>query len=249
MNLGCFTGIIIEPAKPTLSIISFFIVLVTLFILKKTKMSTTLKISIIYAHLTALIFPFVLYSTHLGCGATCMSCYTNTLTLVSIALPTTIFLSTLAGLFIIPSLYMFSNRKLIIKNKNILNFVEKKSKKMGIKSPKIYAIDSSRPIAFSFRSFISAIFMSIGIFDILNKKEIESVVLHELYHIKQNSSIIKFSNIIIRLFSPLALLANFNHDINKEEINADRFVIKEQKTSKYLKSAKKKINKYNKFFI
>lgn len=248
MSLGCFIGITIEPIKAILSAMSIFIALITLLLLKKTKMSTALKISTIYAHLTALIFPFVLYSTHIGCGIACMSCYSNTLSLISLALPMTFLLSIMVGLVLMPTFYIFSNRKLLINNKEILNFVTKNSKKLNIKSPKIYAIDSSKPIAFSFRSFVSGIFMSIGIFDILNRKEIESVMLHELYHIKYNASIIKFSNIIIRLFSPLAILANFNHDLNKEEIAADKFVVKMQKTNKYLKSAKRKINKYNSFF-
>lgn len=248
MNLGCFVGVIIEPSKPILSIVSFSIALITLLLLKKTKMSTVLKVSTIYAHLTALIFPFVLYSTHVGCGVTCMSCYSNTLSLVSLALPTTLLLSTIGGLVLMPTFYIFSNRKLLVNNRGILNFINKNSKKMGIDSPKVYAIDSPKPIAFSFRSFVSGIFMSVGIFDILNKKEVESVMLHELYHIKHNASMIKFSNIIIRLFSPLAILANFNHDLNKEEVDADMFVVRTQKTKRYLKSAKRKINKYNSFF-
>ena len=80
----------------------------------------------------------------------------------------------------------------------------------------------------------------------LSKKELESVILHEIYHVKNSSSLFKFSTFFIRL-SPLATFTSFIEDLNKEEKDADNFAIKFQNTSKYLNSSKLKIHKYYHF--
>ena len=103
-------------------------------------------------------------------------------------------------------------------------------------------MDKAKPIACSFKSFRSAIFVSVGMLDILSKKEIQAVLLHELAHIKQRSSVLKFSSFLMNVLSPLSLLARFHHDTSKEEREADKFAIRVQRTSKYINSAKKKIS-------
>ena len=115
---------------------------------------------------------------------------------------------------------------------------------MKIKMPKIYIFDNANPIAFSFKSLKSMIFISAGLMDLLNKKEIEAVILHELWHIKRKASILTMSVSLLRFFSPLSLLARFHHDSDKEESHADRFAITTQKTDKHLKSAKTKMDKF-----
>jgi Zn-dependent protease with chaperone function len=199
---------------------------------------------IIYGHLTALVFPFVLYATHFSCSVMCMPCTENMLHLLGYALPTTLILGTLTGFIAIPILFRLSNKKSEIDVKWIINFVRKQSNRMNIKVPKMYIVDNAKPVAFSFRSLKSAIFMSVSMFEIMNKQEIKAIILHELAHIKHKSSVLKFSNSLLRFISPLSILARFNMDSGPEEERADEFVVKTQGTDKYVLSAKRKLAEY-----
>ena len=80
--------------------------------------------------------------------------------------------------------------------------------------------------------------------EILSKKELQAVLLHELAHIKEKSSALKVSSTIMNIFSPFSRLAGFGNNITKEEHKADSFVVKTQKTSKYLQAAKSKIGEF-----
>lgn len=239
--IGCFAGFSIDVDKVLLTAISISLAILFLYLIKRFNLPTKTKIGLIYGHLTALFFPFVLFTTNFACGAMCMSCYSDTAAMAGYALPSALMLGTIAGFVVIPAFYTVSRKR--IKNKEILSFVKKYASSLKIKTPKIYIIDRAKPIAFSFKSFRSAIFISVGMLDILNKKEIHAVLLHELAHIKQKSSVLKFSSSLLKL-SPLSLLARFHHDTGKEEAEADRYAIKIQKTSKHINSAKKKINNY-----
>ncbi|HLC77124.1 MAG TPA: M56 family metallopeptidase [archaeon] len=237
--IGCFEGLIITPDKIALSVLSLGLAVAALLAIKKFNLSPKIKVGLIYAHLITLLFPFVLLTTNFACGAVCsMYCYNDTTSNIAYALPTTLLLGTLAGFVVIPGFYMFSNRKTT--GREINSFVKKYSKKLRIKTPNIYLIDKAKPIAFSFRSFRSAIFISVGMLDVLNKKELQAVLLHELSHIKQKSSLLKVSFSLLRL-SPMSILGRFHHDTGKEERAADEFAARIQGTSRYVNSAKKKI--------
>lgn len=227
--------------KLLLSAVFFTFAFVTFIVLRRN-ISTKSKVALIYMHLAFLFFPFVLLTTNTACGALCMQCHNNYPALISYALPGTIAATTVAGLVFIPAFYTMSGRR-ELKNRFVRNLVKTYSRKLNIKEPCVYAINKSKPLAFSFRSIRSGIFLSIGMMDILNKKEIEAVVLHELAHIKQRASLLKFSSKLMKVFSPLSLVAKF-HDVGKEEIEADRFAIKMQKTDRHVKSAKKKIEAF-----
>ncbi len=242
MNIGCIITLI-DIEKVFLSVLSITFATIIVLALKKYNMSTKTKLFLIYSHLVFLFFPLVLLTTNLACGALCMSCYNKTMNLIIYALPSTLLLSTLAGFIVIPSFYMMSNKKREIKSKDILSFVRSQSKGLGIKTPKLYAIDKAKPIAFSFRSYKSAIFLSIGLLDIMKKKEIEAVILHELSHIKQKASAMKLSSHIM-VFSPLSALARFHHDSSEEEELADSYAIKIQGTRQYIISAKQKVERF-----
>lgn len=241
--IGCFAGFIVDIDKMLLTIVSLSLAVFFLVLIKKFNLSTKSKVGLIYGHLILLSFPFVLFTTNFACGAMCMPCQNNTATMVSYALPSAIAIGTLAGFVVIPSFYMFSNKRQV-RNNEIISFVEKYSKRVKIRMPKIYIIDKAKPVAFSFKSFRSAIFVSVGMLDILSKKELQAVMLHELAHIKQKSSVMKFSSSLFKL-SPLSLLARFHHDTGEEEKQADRFTISIQGTSRYINSTKRKIRDYN----
>ncbi len=251
MIVGCFAGFVINADKLLLMGSSVFLAAITLLILKKFRLSTKFKVGFIYSHLIFLFFPFTVLTTDVACGAACMPCANNLMNLVALALPTTFALSTIAGFFIIPGFYMFFSRKAEIKNIHVIKFVKRHSARLKIKTPKVYIIDNANPIAFSFRSFKSMIFVSAGLMDLLNKKEVGAVILHELSHLKRKASVLTMSFSLLRFFSPLSLLARFHHDSYKEEVYADRFAARIQKTDKYLKSAKRKIDEFerNKLLI
>lgn len=242
--IGCFAGFVIDADKLLLMASSLSFAIIMLLVLRKFKLSTKAKVGLIYGHLILLFFPFAILTTNVACGVGCMPCANNLANLVALALPTTLLLSTIAGFFFIPGFYMFFNKKAEIKNSHVLRFVNVHLKRMRIKMPKLYIIDSANPIAFSFRSFKSMIFVSAGLMDLLNKKEVEAVILHELCHIKRKASVLTMSVSLLRFFSPLSLIARFHYESDQEEIHADKFAIRLQKTDKYLKSAKRKIDEF-----
>ena len=100
-------------------------------------------------------------------------------------------------------------------------------------------------MAFSFRNFRSAVFLSVGLFDILKWKEVQAVILHELAHIKQKSSSLKLSTFMLRVFSPLSVLLKFQHKNTEEEEKADLLAIRMQKTDKHIRSARRKLVEYS----
>ncbi|MBI2578857.1 MAG: M48 family metalloprotease [Candidatus Aenigmarchaeota archaeon] len=241
---ACYAGFSIDPDKLLLMASSLLLAIITLLVLKKSKLSTKSKIGLIYGHLIFLFFPFVVLTTNATmCSFTC-ACTNSLLNLVSLALPTTLLISTVAGFLVIPGFYMFFSRKYEVENFHVVGFVEKHSTRMKIRMPKVYVIDNANPVAFSFRSFKSMIFLSAGLIDLLNKKEIEAVILHELGHLKRKASVLKLSFSLLKFFSPLSLLARFHHDSDEEEAYADKVAIRIQKTYRYLKSAKRKIDEF-----
>ena len=244
MLLGCFAGFVIDADKLLLIGTSVSFAVLTLLALKKFSLSTKSKVGLIYGHLIFLFFPFVVMTTDAVCGIACMSCANNLANLAALALPTTLLFSTIAAFFVIPGFYMFFSRKSEIENSHIIRFTRSYSKKLNVRMPKLYVIDNASPVAFSFRSFKSMIFISAGLIDLLGKREIEAVILHELGHLKRKASVLTTSVSLLRLFSPLSLLARFHHDSDDEEIYADRLAIKVQKTGMHVRSAKRKIDEY-----
>ncbi len=241
--IGCFAGIpLVVDDKVLLSVFSFFLAIVTLIFLKGTNFGTKTKLALIYSHLTFLFFPFVLFTTNVGCSVACAPCQNNLTSLTLLALPTTFLASTLVGAIVIPSYYIFSNKSREIKISWMTKIVTRYASKLNFPIPKIYALNKAIPAAFSFRNFKSAIFFTVGLLDVLDRKELEAVLLHEIAHIARKSSLLKLSFSILRFFSPLSVFVKFYHDSSKEEKFADGFTVKEQGTSFYLKSVKRKID-------
>lgn len=192
------------------------------------------------------MLPPFMFAFSLGCDmslldgliSNCAAKVTETAIYIGIG---TILLALLLGYFIMPRL--FGARKTIkLEDKNLIKFVEENSKKIGIKAPKLYLIDDAKPDAFSYSTLGSSIFVSMGVVELLNNKELEAVLLHELYHIKNRSSLYKFSNLSLKILSPLPRFLDYNMNLDKEELEADNFAIKEQHTSKNIINAKKKID-------
>ena len=97
--------------------------------------------------------------------------------------------------------------------------------------------DQAHPFAFSIKRNIM---ISVGMFELLSKKELDAVILHELGHIRRNASLRKVGASLIRHMFPQA----FSAVVNQEEALADAFAIQIQKTDRFLKSARRKIDNY-----
>ena len=248
--LGCFFGIPLDFSKVVLSIISISIALFLIVVLKKFNFSNKAKVALLYSHLVFLFYPFVLLTTNTACGVLCIStCYNaanSMINLTLLSLPTTLLFSTIVGFVVIPLYYVKTNNERQIKSGWIMNFVKTSSIFLSIKPPRIFAIDKANPQAFSFKHFRSAIFLSVGLFDILNRKELEAVILHELAHIKEKTSALKLSLAFFRIFSPMSILVKFHHEKTDEEKKADKLAASIQRTNKHIKSARQKIKNYEK---
>ena len=108
----------------------------------------------------------------------------------------------------------------------------------------MFFVESAEAFANTFTGWKPTIFISVGLFELLNKKEVEAVILHELYHIKQQGSFLKFSLNLLRLTSPLVAFSVCKNEFLSIEKMADLYAIKVQGTDKHLKSARKKISNY-----
>lgn len=208
------------------------------------KFSIKTKQFLVYSHVFFLVLPFLFYLFFNGCQSFFSGC--NKLQSVLIMLILSGLISVIIGMIVAPLLFLRQFRKKSVdkNNKLISKFVSKVSKNLRIKKPHVYIVNDGKPFAFSYIK--SSIFISLGLIELLSRKELESVILHEIYHVKNSSSLFKFSTFFIRL-SPLATFTSFIEDLNKEEKDADNFAIKFQNTSKYLNGSKLKIHKYYHF--
>ncbi|MBI2672885.1 M48 family metalloprotease [Candidatus Woesearchaeota archaeon] len=234
-----------SPFKMYISLLSVLFAITT-FVLIKRVQKNRFKVLFIYLHLFFLILPPFMFAFSLGCDmnvlsgliSNCAIKVTETVIYTGIG---AIILSVLIGYFVMPKLFSSKNTKKL-KEKTILRFVNKEAKKLGIKTPKVFLIDDAKPDAFSYSTISSSIFISVGMIELLSKKELEAVLLHEFYHVHNRSSLYKFSTLILRIFSPLSRFASFNKDLDDEEAAADNFAIEKQCTNKNILNAKKKIN-------
>lgn len=246
MTMACIESIGMGEMKMLMAIASFAIAMLIMILIKMSShRSTKLRVSLIYAHLISLFFPFVLFSINTTCGMLCMSCYNNLSHLISYVMPATLTAGTLAGFVVLPYFFIFSSRRREITGGSVIDIMRKYSSILSIKVPKAYLIDKQKPIAFSFRSFRHAIFISVGMLEMFRYKEIEAVLLHEMSHIARKASALKFSSSMLRLLSPLSILSGFSHDSDADERRADKFAYRMQGTWKYVKSAKRKMSEYD----
>lgn len=215
------------------------------FLIKMKNLSSNKKIFLAYAHIFLLIFPVIFFVFSMGCTAIYNSCSKlHAIFYIAVLAGIAAFL---AGIFVAPFaiLRFYSKNSTLITERKISEFADEHSKKMGIKKPEVYLLNSSKPKAFSFRAFGGKIFVSMGMADLLTKKELEAVLLHEMAHLSNKASLFRQLVSITKLISPLTYFATLKKELKKEELAADGFVCRIQRASKYLNSAKGKVNKYN----
>ncbi|MFZ3077376.1 MAG: M48 family metalloprotease [Candidatus Aenigmatarchaeota archaeon] len=233
----CSVLFLFDPVKMSVASASIIAAIAVFAFLRRDSVQLKWKAAAIYAHLSLLIFPIIFFALTMHCGADCNTPLTN---MVLYSLPLTVLFAGFAGFVAIPAFFLRTGSE--IKGGLIGGFVKSQSKKMGINAPKTYLAKSGRAVAFSFRSVFSAIFVSEKLLSMLNRKELEAVLLHELAHISSKSSVFKVSAFLMS-FSPLSIFKSFGSDLTLEEKKADAFVVKSQKTGKHLLSAKRKMEK------
>lgn len=237
----CLNTFVANPANDLIAGTSIVLAVAVLLLLRSRKMPLRWRALQVYAHLALLAFPIAFFGVSMGCqsmgGAGCANA--GMTELIVYAIPGALLLALLAGAVIMPLMYLFSKRAVEVRGDKLNTFVSREAARAGIRAPKLYAIDDAKPRAFSFAAFSSAIFVSAGALERLNKREAEAVLLHELAHIKNGSSAFKFSSALMRIFSPLASFGRCS--IAEEERLADAFAARRQGTKRYLTAAKEKM--------
>jgi Zn-dependent protease with chaperone function len=234
----------LDPVKVGIILVSFTVSIASLLFLIWKKGSFEKKIPLIYLHLFALIFPFLFYMFATGCEFLFRSCSTtrSLLTIIMIVVLTTIIATSIIAPILFFVKYVRKSNRL---SRGLLHeMAARKSLLLGIKKPHVYLLNDAEPTAFAFSKFKKSIFISAGLADLLSKKELEAVVIHELAHIRNDSSMVKFSTFMLKALSPFATFMTFHDELNHEERKADALAVKVQGTRRYLKSAKMKIEDF-----
>jgi len=235
----CFMAeTVVGPNMLPLYATFLFLAAVSVFAIRKVETPKS-KIALVYLHLVFLFMPIALMSTNTACGFTCSTCHNNISLLLLYSIPLTAVTSLLFGFVGVPTYYTLTSRKIM--NSSIRKFVLYQSKKLKINPPDIRVYDTAKLVAFSFRSLKSKVFLSIGALEVLNRKELEAVLLHELAHIKRLDSLTKLSQKLM-MFSPFYFFAGFGN--GDEERESDNYAAGVQGTSIHIRSARRKVAKF-----
>lgn len=243
-----------NPFNVYISIAAVSLSLLFFLLLKfNANASNRQRLFLAYGHVFALVFPIIYFMYSTGCRMLFSSC-DRVAAILYIA-----FMALASGLItamIVAPFFMLKNfkkRSTEMHGNYISKFVSSQAAKQGISNAKgtnnvkVYLLESAKPIAFSFSHVKKNIFVSIGLVELLSRKELEAVLLHELWHIRENSPSLKITDFFMKMFSPFAKLASFAGKINEDEAMADSFATKIQHTARHVNSAKKKIEEFYNF--
>ncbi|MBI5225276.1 M48 family metalloprotease [Candidatus Micrarchaeota archaeon] len=219
----------------TLSSLSIALALLIIIKLRDQKLDFRVRLGLIYAHLSLISFPAVLLASTLTCASIGAECPVTIARAGLLLFPISILMSMAIGWLMLPRFYRFGT----FKSNKFSEFIGKEAKQLGIKMPPIYVLDSQKVMAYSIGGLTPAIFMSLGMQELLSKKEIEAVLLHELNHLANGSAHIKISLAILNRFSPLARAIPIAYS-HYEEKRADDFAKSRQLTKKFLEGARRK---------
>ena len=229
-----------SPLNVSLSLISIILALLVFLKLRDESLSQKRRVGLVYLHLAFLFTPLALMALSISCSAASIACAVTLTQLLLYAIPIIIIGTVIAGFLFLPRVY---ERSAIAAAKQTQDFVDREAKRLKLsRTPRVYSVDSGKPFAYSLSFFKPRIFMSVGMQEVLSKKELEAVLLHELAHVKNASTWFKFSSSILKAFSPFAAMRNFGFSVAAEEKKADEYAIGRKKTARHLNSAKRKVS-------
>jgi Zn-dependent protease with chaperone function len=243
-HIPCLLAFLADPAKLGISLVSLSIAVAAFWLLKrKNTFSAKKRAALIYGHLAALMFPAFFFVFTMACYMGALACHADMVVLYGIAyaLPLTLAIAFLASVLLFPLLYISSSKSRRLRDGPEYETLQKASERLGIRMPRLYAVDSGKPVAFSTRGLFPAVFVSVGMAEVLTKRELEAVLMHEAAHIREGSSLFKFSALLSRV-SPFSALKSFDGELNEEEARIDAAVAKAQGTKRYLASSKRKLD-------
>ncbi len=200
------------------------------------------KAQFLYAHLFFLLVPLLDFAIAVPCQMPFVQglltfCSVVVTRLIIYLIPVALLLAVIGGYYIAPMLYKKFYRARQLDEPRFAQLADK----AGLPVTRFWVLDTAKPIAFSFGKDV---LMSVGMFELLNKHEQDAVLLHELGHLKNKSSAVKFSTWLARFFSPVAHFASLDARISAEERAADRFAVAVQCTPQHLKLAKQKLRAF-----
>lgn len=248
MCTECTLAFFLSPLKSGIVAFSFIIAIAALVMLRRLKAGSSRKrLTLLYIHVFAFVFPFLFFIFFRGCQSYFSGC--DQAKAISAMLGLTAAISTVIALAVAPVVFVKRHvRKSVpLQGSYLDRFAKRHAEALAIRQPKLYALNVATPVAFSFSLLTPRIFLSAGLFDILGKKEVEAIVLHELAHIKSRASLFRMSAHVARMLSPLSALANFlgNSTVSQEEDAADAYAVQVQGTALHIESAKARIIAYN----
>ncbi|MBI2133852.1 M48 family metalloprotease [Candidatus Woesearchaeota archaeon] len=229
-----------DPVKIVIAVSSLAVALLTFLLILKRDLSYGVRVFLIYLHVFSLVFPFVFYLFFSGCSTLFSGC--SKIVPVIYMLLITGVISAIIGSVCAPIVFMWRSSRCRLNDRGISRFVCRESGVAGIRPPSLFIVDSASPFAFSFSNIRPVIFVSVGLLDLLGRKELEAVLLHEIMHIRNGASIFRFSAFFMRVFSPLSMFASLGRELDEEELGADRYACLRQGTSRFVESAKRKID-------
>lgn len=246
MCTECTLAFFLSPLKAGIVAFSFAVAIATFVMLRRLKAASPRKrLSLLYVHVFAFVFPFLFFMFFKGCQSYFSGCDQAKAVLTMLGL--TAAIATMLALILAPFVFVKkqAGRARLLKGGYWNSFAQRHLARG--KTVKLHILNTAAPVAFSFSLFTPKIFLSAGLFDMLQKKEIEAVLLHELAHVAGRASVLRLSHHLARLLSPFAALASFQNGsgIDEDEKTADSYAVEVQGTSKYLKSAKEKIISYS----
>lgn len=114
-----------------------------------------------------------------------------------------------------------SHKLIPLEVKSFHRFVSKISRKIGINTPNVYVFFSNEPKAFAVDGFKKGIFISDSLVEKLDKNSIKAVLLHELYHLKKGTGVLKnfLSSIATLNFRIIPVPINQLERYEEEEID------------------------------
>lgn len=247
MCTECNLAFFLSPLKAGIVALSFTIALASLVALRRWQTaSTRQRLSLLYVHVFAFVFPVLFFLFFRGCQSYLSGCDQTKAIITMLGL--TALIAIILAFALAPFIFVkkYSRKSVLMKDNHWAGFVKRQSQKLGLRESSMFVIDSAAPVAFSFSFMQPRIFLSVGLFELLGKKEIEAIILHELAHIKSRATFVKLSAYMARILSPFSALANFlgESSVSEEEAAADSFAAEMQGTFSHLDSAKRKIMLY-----